>query len=229
MKPGVEMLRDLPIVSALGPAGLSALNEKADFARVGPDETLFSAGDVLDDVTFLVSGQVAATRPSRKDNDTLIDVLMPVQPLCLATALLERRALHGVLTVTSARLVIVPLSDLRRELDASPAASAALRDYVLGESYRARQELVSLKLTSSVRRLAEYLLTRVSETETGPARFVLPFEKRLLAAGIGCSQENLSRAFAALRRVGVETRQGVVVIRDIPGLRAYAAGTSTGT
>jgi CRP/FNR family transcriptional activator FtrB len=63
----------------------------------------------------------------------------------------------------------------------------------------------------------------VSEAEPGPARFVLPFEKRLLAARIGCSQENLSRAFAALRRIGVETQRGVVVIRHLTALRAFAA------
>jgi hypothetical protein len=38
----------------------------------------------------------------------------------------------------------------------------------------------------------------------------------------GCTQENLSRAFAVLRSHGVETQQGVVVLRDIPGLRAFA-------
>ena len=38
-----------------------------------------------------------------------------------------------------------------------------------------------------------------------PARFVLPYEKCFIAAKIGCSQENLSRAFVTLRQVGVES------------------------
>jgi len=56
---------------------------------------------------------------------------------------------------------------------------------------------------------------------------VLPFEKRFLAARIGCSQVNLSRAFTALRAVGVSTRAGVVVIKEIPVLRDYAGLSPT--
>ncbi len=58
-----------------------------------------------------------------------------------------------------------------------------------------------MKLRSSVQRLAAFLLGLVEDPEMNPARFVLPYEKRFLAARIGCTQENLSRAFAALRRL----------------------------
>jgi CRP-like cAMP-binding protein len=229
MKPGVEVLKALQVVSALTQDGLTMLNETADLARVGPDETLFSAGDRLGELTFLVAGQVAATLQSRRADTTLIDVLLPIRPLCLAAALLQRPAPYGVLTVTAARLIILPLPDLRRQIEASLPASAALLHHALSESYRADQEVASLKLQSSARRLAEYLLSRASETDAEPVRFVLPFEKRLLAASIGCTQENLSRAFAALRPLGVETRQDVVVLRDVTTLRAYAAGARVGT
>ena len=55
------------------------------------------------------------------------------------------------------------------------------------------------------------------------ARFVLPFEKRLLAVKLGCTQANLSRAFPAVRSVGVNAKAGAVVIRDVAALRAYAS------
>jgi hypothetical protein len=67
------------------------------------------------------------------------------------------------------------------------------------------------------------LLELTDGSDTTPARFVLPLEKRYIAAKIGCSQENLSRAFATLRRLGVESQRGVVVIRDIAGLKACAS------
>jgi hypothetical protein len=50
----------------------------------------------------------------------------------------------------------------------------------------------------------------------------LPFDKRLLAARLGCRQENLSRAFAALRGFGVETHGARVILHDIAKLRAYS-------
>jgi CRP/FNR family transcriptional activator FtrB len=105
---------------------------------------------------------------------------------------------------------------------ARPALAMPFLDHALAGMREQALELCSMKLRSSVQRLAGFLLGLVEDPETSPARFVLPYEKRFLAAKIGCTQENLSRAFAALRRHGVETRHGVVVLRDVAGLRALA-------
>ena len=79
-----------------------------------------------------------------------------------------------------------------------------------------------MKLRSSAQRLAAFLLRLAEDTDVRPARFVLPYEKRFLAAKIGCTQENLSRAFAALRPLGVESQRGAVVISDVEALRTFA-------
>jgi hypothetical protein len=50
-----------------------------------------------------------------------------------------------------------------------------------------------------VRRLALFLLGQIKNPETQPAQFALPYGSLYLAAKIGCTQENLSRAFANLR------------------------------
>jgi hypothetical protein len=85
-----------------------------------------------------------------------------------------------------------------------------------------KREICQLKLQSSAQRLAEFLLGLINDPAETPARFVLPFEKQFLAGKIGCSQENLSRAFATLRKLGVETQRGVVVLKDVPALRRFA-------
>ena len=95
-------------------------------------------------------------------------------------------------------------------------------DHALASMREQTLELCQMKLRSSVQRLAGFLLGLVEDPEMNPAQFVLPYEKRFLAARIGCTQENLSRAFAALRRLGVETQRGIVVLRDVPALRAFA-------
>ena len=103
-----------------------------------------------------------------------------------------------------------------------PALALPFLDQALAGMYEQTVELCAMKLRSSVQRLAAFLLGLVDDPAASPARFVLPYEKRYLAARIGCTQENLSRAFAALRHHGVETQQGVVVLRDVPGLRVFA-------
>jgi CRP-like cAMP-binding protein len=110
-------------------------------------------------------------------------------------------------------------------IGAKPALALPFLDHALTEIREQTRELCSMKLRSSVQRLAGFLLGLVEDPEMSPARFVLPYEKRFLAAKIGCTQENLSRAFAVLRPLGVETQRGVVVLSDVPSLRAALAGT----
>ena len=102
-----------------------------------------------------------------------------------------------------------------------PALGERLLDYSLREtSHHARDRRPEAPFGGSAPGGAS---TRpVTEGELGPARFILPFEKRMLAARIGCSQENLSRAFATLRRVGVENSGAPSLCGIDPALRAFA-------
>ena len=84
------------------------------------------------------------------------------------------------------------------------------------------QQVRDLKLRTTAQRLGCYLLARVKDPDAAKADFRLPFDKGLLAARLGCRQENLSRAFATLRDHGVETHGSRVILHDIPRLRAVA-------
>ena len=55
----------------------------------------------------------------------------------------------------------------------------------------------------------------------GAATVTLPQERKLLAAHIGVTPESLSRAFVALRAVGVGGRGRKVTIDDVARLRAF--------
>jgi CRP/FNR family transcriptional activator FtrB len=115
--------------------------------------------------------------------------------------------------------VLLRVDALQSLLRERPVLAAALLDHALRETSLLTRTVLDLKLRSAVQRLADYLLGQLGDRDAHPARFVLPFEKRLLAARLGCTQENLSRAFAALRRVGVHTQGAVVVISDVAALR----------
>ena len=130
----------------------------------------------------------------------------------------------GAQTVTSARLIIIPAQELRDMIRDDPSLGLPFLDHALASMHEQTLALCDMKLKSSVQRLAEYLLGRVEDPDMKPVRFALPYEKRFLAARVGCTRENLSRAFAALRRIGVESRSGVVVIQDVAALRACVGG-----
>jgi CRP/FNR family transcriptional activator FtrB len=222
MRPGVETLRRLPVFATLSPDGVTRLNEAGDLQRVGPDEHLFDEGECLEHLHILISGFVAMMHAARGKEDVAIDVVGPPAPLCLASAILGLPTAAGARTVSAARLVLVPVSEVIAMLSNEQGMGAAILDFALHDLHSLTTELSDLKTRSSIQRLASFLLGRVTEGDVNPGRFVLPYEKRFVAAKIGCSQENLSRAFAALRRVGVETKGSVVVLRDVSALRALA-------
>ncbi|HEY2617102.1 MAG TPA: Crp/Fnr family transcriptional regulator, partial [Acetobacteraceae bacterium] len=175
MKPGVEALRTLPALGECGADLLGRLNDAADLVRVGPDEELFRCGEVLQEVTFLLAGHIGATHTRTDGKQSLVDVLQPVRPLCLASALLGLPAPAGARTFTTTRLIVFPVPELRATISGNPALGQRLLDYSLQETLALTQEIYAFKLHSAVQRLAEYLLGRVTEGELSPARFVLPF------------------------------------------------------
>jgi CRP-like cAMP-binding protein len=221
VRPGLEALAGLPLFASFGTGHIGVLNELADLARVGPDEVLFREGDRLDELHVLLAGFVTETH-AHHDGDAFIDVVSPVRPIGFASAMLGTVSPTGARTITSARLIIIPAAELRAMIREEPELGAPFLDHALAGMREQTLELCHMKLLSSVQRLAGFLLSLVEDPAMNPARFVLPYEKRFLAARIGCSQENLSRAFAALRRLGVETQRGIVVLRDVPALRAFA-------
>ena len=75
-------------------------------------------------------------------------------------------------------------------------------------------------------RLANWLLSQDQQTgATG--RFVLPFEKKVLASRLGMAPEVLSRTFASLVSYNVKVRGANVEIRDVDALRKLAKPAST--
>jgi len=220
VRPGLDLLRSVPFFSSCSEAELSALDGIGDLARVGPDDVLYSEGDTVAEINVLTAGYAGATRLNPNGSVVLADVILPVRPLSLPVALLGKPAPAGMRMLTAGRLIVFDVESLWAMLDRHPGLERRLFELALKELRDLEVAAYDLKLQSAPRRLAKYLLTLAREHEATPVRFVLPFEKRLLAAQIGCSQENLSRAFAALRPLGVETQRGIIVLRDI--LRLYS-------
>ena len=221
MRPGTETLAALPLLGAFSAAQIATLNRHADLARLGADEMLFREGEPLTELNIVLSGFVGETH-GRNGETAIADVIGPGRPVGFASAMLGVPPPTGARTITSARLIVLPADELRDMIRARLALALPFLDHALAAMREQTVELCALKLRSSVQRLAAFLLGLVDDPAASPARFVLPYEKRYLAARIGCTQENLSRAFAALRGHGVETQHGVVVLRDVPGLRAFA-------
>src|SRR5271168_2558620 len=85
----MEALRSLPLLRAFPDDLLAELRETADLVAFAPDEAVFPAGERLSELYCLLSGTIGATRPRPEGKDDLVDVLLPVRPLCLPAVLLD--------------------------------------------------------------------------------------------------------------------------------------------
>jgi CRP-like cAMP-binding protein len=222
VRPGIETLRGLHVFAALSAEQLHVLNELGDLARLGPNHDILKEGDTPSDLMFLMSGAAVATQADGDHGDALTDVIQAPSAIAYPEAILGLPSRFGIRTIGSVTLILVPIAPLRTMIEQDAELARRFLSHALRDLHRLQAEVCELKRRSSTQRLAHYLLELADGKEVTPARFVLPLEKRHIAAKIGCSQENLSRAFAALRRVGVETQRGVVVIRDIASLRSCA-------
>lgn len=222
MRPGPDLLRKVPLFSPISDALLDEINGLADLERLGPDETLFEPGAGIDALHILLAGYVVTWR-ERAGRVALTDLVGPIRMLGFPAVMLAMPTLIGARTAAAARVVTVPAAPLRELVRSREELCASFLERALVEVHELTTEICELKLYSSAQRLGSFLLEFAEGAKEKPVRFVLPYEKRFIAAKIGCSQENLSRIFGSLRRFGVQTRGAAVFVDDIEALREFVA------
>jgi CRP-like cAMP-binding protein len=221
-RPAIAELRDVPMFVGLEDRILGRIASIAESRIVEAGSLLFAQGQLDAPFYLLLDGQISSFRTAPDGTITVVDVVQPSGHAGLQAILTQLPALTGVETVAASRMILIDGGGLRGLLQQEPslanallrAEAMALRSLVL--------QVCDLKLRTTAQRLGHYLLELAPDRTSPSITIRLPFDKRLLAARLGCRQENLSRAFAALREQGVETRGSRVVVHDVPKLRDYA-------
>ncbi|OJW26798.1 MAG: hypothetical protein BGO51_03100 [Rhodospirillales bacterium 69-11] len=194
-----------------------------DVTGFGPDEDILLAGESPRALHILLSGFAVETQ-ERLGRSVATDVVGPFCPIQLAQTLAGTPAKTRVKTITSARIVLLQALELRSLVQQQEELLRTMFTHTLRAVEFTAEQLRHIKLTSAVQRLAQFLLARMDLSAGPPGRIILPYEKRYLAGKLGCSQETLSRAFAALRKLGVASKGSVVVVKDAVSLEGLARG-----
>ncbi|HEY3847181.1 MAG TPA: cyclic nucleotide-binding domain-containing protein [Acetobacteraceae bacterium] len=217
-----EALRLTPLFETLEGRVIDDLAAITREVRLPQDAELCRQGTTPEHLHVLLEGQVALWATASDDSSAAVEVIRPPGYFVLATVLTRLPYLMTARTVSAAHLLLIDVDGLHALLARNVGLSnALLRAEALNFRALVRQ-VQDLKLRTAAQRLGCYLLALGDAANATTAKFRLPFDKRLLAARLGCRQENLSRAFATLRSVGVETHGSRVVLHDIPALRDFA-------
>jgi CRP/FNR family transcriptional activator FtrB len=217
-----DALRGIPLLSDLPDAIIDRLAAISKIEMVAEDVTVCQQGDLADTLLIVLDGQLAGSSGPARGATAVVEVIRSGETLGLATVLARLPRLMTVATVAPSRLLSICADGLLRLVEQEPLLVTALLRAEAREFRALVRQVCDLKLRTTAQRLGCYLLSLTNERQANATALRLPFDKRLLAARLGCRQENLSRAFASLRGFGVETHGARVILHDIAKLRDYS-------
>lgn len=219
----IDRIHALPFFAGLERPQLDRLIHGGLLQSYPADTHLFDQGEMPDFLHVLLSGRVQLWARTRDGQETTVEVVRPVDNFILAAVLTDSDYLMSARTLETSQLLLLPAESLRAEIVREPKLALTMLGS-LAQQYRGLvRQVKDLKLRTSSQRLGCYLLRLAEEHGAGEAagRATLPYSKRVLAARLGMTPENLSRAFNRLRGYGVTLEGSRVDIADIARLSDF--------
>ncbi|MGE4280220.1 MAG: helix-turn-helix domain-containing protein [Magnetospirillum sp.] len=217
----IASLRRHPVFATVPEADLSGLLD-ADPCRVmRASQMLFRQGDDATHLYVLIDGQVelAVNRPGCP-----AEVLAHLSAgMAVGADALIPGSRHAATAqcVQAGHVAALRGDALTTYLDRNFDLMLAMIAEMAGSLHGLVKEITELKLQSTTERLASYLCGLAAGHRGRAIEVKLPFEKRLLAERLGMEPATLSRSFAKLREIGVESGRGDrVLIADLENLRS---------
>jgi CRP/FNR family transcriptional activator FtrB len=161
------------------------------------------------------------------EQETVIDVVGPGSVLLLACVVTAIPYIASVRTLSPVRIVAVPAPAVRDLFDDDRAFARSVAGELSRSSCRMLLDLKSLKVRTSIERLADWLISAADGQGNGKSDFRLPFGKRTLASRLGMTPECLSRSLRALTAHGVRVHGRDVAVVDRAALVAFAGASET--
>jgi CRP/FNR family transcriptional activator FtrB len=150
--------------------------------------------------------------------ETLIDFFGPGDSFILPAVMLDAPYLMTARLLEEGRILLWPAAAFRAQVRANGALAYGAT-LLLSSYWRTLVgQIKDLKLLSATERLSAFLLA-LAPSQHGSVTVTLPGGRRLIAGRLGITPQSLSRAFAALRPLGVSGSGRQVTIAEPARLR----------
>ena len=219
-RPEIEEIRELPLFADMRDESFEALTRGAYVQNFPPLIELIREGDPADFLHIIIEGNVELFA-EWNNRETTMATVRPISTFILAATIKDGPYLMSARTLEKSRIILLPSLDVRTvfENDAKFAQAIVLE---LAQCYRGVvKSSKNLKLRTSVERLANYLI-RQHGYQGHPEIFQLQVDKKRLAALLGMTPENLSRAFKTLGNYGVAVDGAQIHISNAQDLHQFA-------
>ncbi|WP_435138761.1 cyclic nucleotide-binding domain-containing protein [Pseudopelagicola sp. nBUS_19] len=215
-----EEIRGLPLFEQISDTSFQTLTRGAYLQNFPPHTELVTEGESADFLHIVATG-IVELHSTWEDRETTMTLLEPYATFILAATIKDRPYLMSARAVTKVRIIMIPSEDVRGVFEAdSDFAKSIVTE--LASCYRESIKIMkTIKLRTSVERLANYLVKHSTQQGTRDA-VTLPIEKKKIASYLGMTPENLSRAFAALKIHGVAVNGELITLTDPDELRHFS-------
>ena len=190
-------------------------------------ENLFVQGSPATSLFMVLDGLVKLSRLSATGEEVVVAVYGRGESFGEAVAMRGGKYPVTVDAVEESCLFQITAQTIAARIRDRPELAMAM----LASTYRHLHELVhdieDMKGHTGAQRLAAFLIA-LSPRLDGPSRFVLPYDKSLIAARLGMKPESLSRSIASLRGQGVSVQGGKVEVEDMARLRDVVLANKPG-
>jgi CRP-like cAMP-binding protein len=210
-----------PLFAALPPGRARRLVGERRPMPLEPRRQIFAQGDRADAFYVVLDGWVKLYRLTPGGDEAVVGVFTRGESFAEPVMLLGGRYPASAEAASAVRLLEIDAAGFDAAMAEDPSLAVAMLASIVSHADRLAGDIASLKLLPAPRRVAEFLAGQTG-APAGAAAIVLPHDKALLAARLGMTPETLSRAFTALRRLGVEVRRERVSVADVAALRSFA-------
>jgi len=213
-------LAAVPLFAPMSPSARLDLQQVSELRPFERGAVL--GGQERDSLLVLLSGAVALG-VHEADRVAVLSTFRAPCVLNLACVMVQADCEIRWRALQAGALLNLPGPTFRKALAGDPGLAArAISELALAHQ-RLLSGAASQRLRSSERRVAAYLLSLTAVT-TGRVTVHLPYDKNLLAALLGMTPENFSRAMGRLVELGVRVKGSDVSIEQVERLRADPAG-----
>lgn len=224
-RPGVEELRQFPLLSGLNDTETARVLDKARVVRVERGEHLFHHGNPARRIWLCRTGQLKLFRLSDAGQEKIISLIHPGRSFAEATLFMPRRIypVHCA-ALRPSELVGFDADDLVETLHNDPQACFRLLGTLSVRMHEKINQIESLALQNAHLRIAHYLLGEYRRLDA-PETFRLEASKKHIAGLLAVQPETLSRCLTALQRAGaLEMDARAITILDPEKLELIARG-----
>ncbi|MCB1916665.1 MAG: Crp/Fnr family transcriptional regulator [Rhodocyclaceae bacterium] len=226
-----SLLERLPLLAGLSAPARQAVLAHAQRRLVDRGAALYREGDPALAFHYLATGKIKRVVCSAEGAEKVIDLVLPGETIGLSEVFAASGFACRAEALEPSTVVEIGLPALEQAMARDPRLSRRIITVIANRNTGLVRDIAASHFHSACRRVLDYL-RHLAESAApaepgGPASFVLPVRKHLLAAQLGLSPETLSRVFRDLSEVGLISVAGprITLARDLD-LHASVIGES---